>query len=488
MGIEPQTWGRVFVVTALFVWLFWHNLVRLWLKTNPFTGEPNWSHAVCVPIIGLYYLYIHREELIKAQATQFIFGRFRRPWRAVAAAVMIAVGVAAYLITNGHSGLAISMVRGLGVAMGVYGVLVLILDWSIATMFFGLAMFVYGINPGRNDYLCDLGMVITLFGVVLLLCGWNVMKIAWFPIVFLIVALPWPGLVYSWVAEPLSQLAAQVAVHVLQLTGVESLCSGTKIIIANADPTQPARILNVAEACAGMRSLMTFIAVAGAVAFLSSRPLWQKVIVVASAIPIAILCNVMRISGQGLLDHYVSTEWSESFAHQFVGMIMLLPAFFLILFVGYLLDKMFIEEAEEGEVGGPIISRPVSAIATRQELIPAVGTMSSIASPATISAAPIVNRPSAAPSVRTAQIGQSPVVNKPVQPQPTRSLAGATPPRPVTAANPRPRAAVSPRSPANPNPPKMPASPQASPARVVKPAIGKPPANKPPSIKPKESM
>ena len=65
-------------------------------------------------------------------------------------------------------------------------------------------------------------------------------------------------------------------------------------------------MLNVAEACAGLRSLMTFITVGGAVAFLSHRPLWQKLIITASAVPIAILCNVMRVSGQGLLDHYVS--------------------------------------------------------------------------------------------------------------------------------------------------------------------------------------
>src|SRR6201999_446399 len=104
---------------------------------------------------------------------------------------------------------------------------------------------------------------------------------------------------------------------------------------------------NVAEACAGMRSLMTFIAVGGAIAFLSARPLWQKIVITLSAIPIAIGCNVMRVSGQGLLDHYVSQKLSESFAHQFVGMIMLVPAFFLILFVGYVLDRVYIEEADE---------------------------------------------------------------------------------------------------------------------------------------------
>jgi hypothetical protein len=62
-----------------------------------------------------------------------------------------------------------------------------------------------------------------------------------------------------------------------------------------------------------------------------------------SAVPIAISCNVMRVSGQGLLDHYWSRNWSEGFAHQFAGMVMLIPAFFLLLLIGWLLDKIFVE-------------------------------------------------------------------------------------------------------------------------------------------------
>ena len=55
----------------------------------------------------------------------------------------------------------------------------------------------------------------------------------------------------------------------------------------------------------------------------------------------------MRVTGQGLLDHYVSQELSQSFAHQFVGLVMLVPAFFLILLVGWLLDQVFVEEVDE---------------------------------------------------------------------------------------------------------------------------------------------
>ena len=299
-GLPQSTWIKIGILTLLFGAVFWSNLRRLWEKTNPFNGEPNWGHAMCVPVIGLYFLYVNREALLSAP---------RRPgW------------------------------LGLPILIG------------------GLLLFGYGIWPGQNDFVKDFGMVVTLFGLVALLTGWKVMKTAWFPIVFLVCGIPWPGLVYSRVASPLQQLAAMVAVTVLKMTGVNSYVGGTKIFIYNANVV---RTLNVAEACAGLRSLMTFISVAAAVAFLSIRPLWQKLIIVLSAIPIAVFCNVMRVSGQGLIDHYWSEQLSNGFAHAFVGMVMLVPAFLMILGVGWILDQVFVEVADSKP-------RPAAQVIRRQ--------------------------------------------------------------------------------------------------------------------------
>lgn len=321
---------------------FWPNLRRLWLKTNPFYGEPNWGHAIIVPIVGLYYLYTNREQLTKA--------RIKTSW------------------------------------------------WGLIPLLGGMLLYAWGIWPGQNDYFKDLGMVITLFGVVQLLCGWDVMKIAWFPIAFLICALPWPGQFYSIVATPLQRLAAVVAVKVMSFTGVPAGSAGTKIFIGGI--TGDVRTLNVAEACAGLRSLMTFISLAAALAFLSVRPLWQKILITVSAIPIAVACNVMRVSGQGLLDHYVSTAWSEGFAHQVAGLVMLLPAFLLVLLVFWLLDHIFVEEAENkaeltrtnASVGNPA-SKPASNLVIE---LP----RRSVSTASTTNAAapkPVISRPVVAP-------------------------------------------------------------------------------------------
>lgn len=385
LGLRASSFLKIATIGGLFILLFWPNLRRLWDKTNPFTGEPNWGHAVAVPIIGLYYLYINRDRL--RQAT----------------------------VRPGWTGLPIAL--------------------------FGILFFAYGIYPGQNDLFKDIGMVITLFGVVTLLCGWQVMKVAWFPIVFLFCALPWPGLVYSRVAEPLQKLAATVAVKVLHVFSVESGQFGTKIfIVGNKNVV---RTLNVAEACAGLRSLMTFVSVAAAVAFLSSRAMWQKLVLVASAVPIAIFCNVMRVSGQGLLDRYVSPQLSESFAHQFVGLIMLIPAFFLILLVAWVLQNLFIEEVDDKSA--------LKAKGSTQEKRAAKASDEKVvrrAPAAVVAAAPAAPapRPAAAPRPPTAPAVMPP---RPVMTPPRPTLPGVRP-----SAAPRAGAQRSPQNPDKPaNPP-----------------------------------
>jgi exosortase len=214
----------------------------------------------------------------------------------------------------------------------------------------GVLFSLWGIFPGQNDFFKDVGMVVALFGVVLLLSGWAVMRVAWFPIVFLFCGLPWPDQVYSWVAGPLQHLAAAVAVRFLTVCNIPSSVAGTKIMMfVNAG--EPPRILNVEEACAGLKSLMTFVTLAAgwAFVFMSSRPLWHRLVQTASAVPIAIFCNVMRVSFTGLIDKRWGPEYSEGFAHRFVGLMLLVPAFFLILFVGWVLDNLFIEEADDEE-------------------------------------------------------------------------------------------------------------------------------------------
>ena len=346
LGFPVWAWVMAGVIGALFVALYWPNLRRLWLKTNLINGESDWAHAMFVPVLSVYYLFVYREELRQQPVKPLVGNDFSTTRFALSAATM-AAGLAFYfggpvLLGSEFGGL----LKFGGMAFMLLAIVTAMLDWGLGTLLCGLALSAYGIYPGQNDYVKDVGMVMTLFGVVLTLCGWKVMKVAWFPVVFLICALPWPGLFYSRVAMPLQELAATGAVTTMNVFGVSAVRDGTQIVFPIPGSIRP-RILNVHEACAGLKSLMMFVSLGAITAFLSNRALWQKLIVVASAVPIAILCNVIRVSMQGLLDYYVDQRWSSGFAHAFSGMVMLIPGFFMIYGVGALLDALFVDVIDD---------------------------------------------------------------------------------------------------------------------------------------------
>jgi exosortase len=380
-GLSGRDWLRIGIIFTLLAAVFWPNLRRLWLKTNWLTGEANWGHSLLVPLIGLYYLYLNREALLSPPKQKRVvkWQQSLGVWlqlQAVAWGLLVAVFGYYSAILDGSRQYAVAAVvvffaAATGFLLFRSGAKILPDRLAASSsqwfggfvMIWGLWFYAWAIWPGQNDFFKDFAMVITLFGVVLLLCGWPVMRVAWFPILFLACAIPWPGLMYSRIALPLQQLAGAAAVSALQLTGVEAGRVGSNLIIREGAQI---RVLNVAEACAGLKSLMTFITVGGAVAFLSARPLWQKLLISVFSVPIAIFCNMMRVAGQGMLDHYVSHKLSESFAHQFVGMMMIVPAFFLILMLGWILDNLFVEEMDKRSMG---VGRRGMSTAKEKELV-----------------------------------------------------------------------------------------------------------------------
>jgi exosortase len=458
LGLSMETWVKIWILAPLFIAVYWLVLRWLWDKTNPLYGEANWGHAICIPAVGLYYLYINREELLRQPVEPLLFGKFMNPQRLYPAVGMLVAGAIAYFLVHDAN----SFAQTLGGGLAAYGLLVLLLDWGLGSLLFGLAMFAFGIYPGKNQFVQGCAMSVTLFGIVLILSGWKVMKYAWFPIFYLLCGIPWPGLVYSYIASPLQTLAAKVAVHTLQFTGVNAYRTGTKINMGGL--STPLRTLNVAEACAGLRSLMTFITVGVAVAFLSARPLWQKLIIMLSAIPIAIFCNVMRVAGQGLLDHYVSRQFSESFAHQFVGLVMLVPAFFMILLVAWVLDHLFVEEVEdedgEATVGagkGPVTRPPAGGVLEipRRPVIAPVpaGAAKHLTPPRVVP--PVAPAGASGAKPQAAPAARPPQVVPPPRPGIVPPRPGIVPPRPGIVP-PRPMQQQRPPQPQPPRPPQQP--------------------------------
>jgi exosortase len=105
--------------------------------------------------------------------------------------------------------------------------------------------------------------------------------------------------------------------------------------------------LNVVEACSGMRLLMAFMALGVATAYLEDRPIWQRVVLVLLGIPVAIVCNVVRVSITGVMYVLDKPQLGQGFMHDFTGILMLVPAFAMLWAVGWVLQGLFIEEDDD---------------------------------------------------------------------------------------------------------------------------------------------
>src|ERR1051325_11046502 len=165
-GLSGRAWGRIAVMVGLMGAVFWPNLRRLWLKTNPISGEPNWGHSIFVPLIGLYYLYINREDLTRPRGRPVSRGR-----AAVGVWVqlqLVAIGVlcvAWAYFPMGIEGAARRWVIG---AMGIWAALTAaivggegeIADWLMRAssswfggylMGWGIWFYAWGIRRGKNE-------------------------------------------------------------------------------------------------------------------------------------------------------------------------------------------------------------------------------------------------------------------------------------------------------------------------------------------------
>jgi exosortase len=104
--------------------------------------------------------------------------------------------------------------------------------------------------------------------------------------------------------------------------------------------------LDVAEACAGMRLLMAFIALGVAMAYVHARPLWQRLVLLASTIPIAILCNIIRVTITGFIYVLIHPKYAQGIYHDMLGMAMLPLAFGLYGFLAWFMSSLFVDESE----------------------------------------------------------------------------------------------------------------------------------------------
>ncbi len=177
----------------------------------------------------------------------------------------------------------------------------------------GLGVLIVG-RLGAELFLERSSLLLVLAGSVILFLGWDLFRAVIFPWAFLLLMIPIPAIVLNEIKFPLQLLASQVAATVLPWLGVPVLREGNIINLA-------AMPLEVADACSGIRSLMSLVTLAIIYGYLMEKRLWLRWLLAFAAVPITVFANDVRIVGTGLLVEYWNPAAAEGYYHSSWGVL-----------------------------------------------------------------------------------------------------------------------------------------------------------------------
>ncbi len=238
--------------------------------------DPNHSHGFLVPVIALWFAYGRLPELKALEA---------RP-----------------------------DVRGL--ILMAFGLLLLFMGTAIEELFTS-----------------RISAIVLLAGAVHTLWGGKALRLLALPLAYLVFMIPLPYTLYDTLALPLKSLVSWSATMGIKLLGLPVLREGNMILFPNIT-------LEVVDACSGLRSLTSLIALGVAFAFLFLKQPWQRVVLILSTIPIAVFTNALRVFITGILSRHMGAAAAEGFFHDFAGLAVFVMAMALTALTGFALGKL----------------------------------------------------------------------------------------------------------------------------------------------------
>ncbi len=212
--------------------------------------------------------------------------------------------------------------------------------WGLLILVTALCVLVVGVL-GAELFLSRVSLLLLIAGLVVLFLGWNYLRAVLFPLAFLILMIPIPAIIFNQITFPLQILASKVAATVLPLAGVPVLREGNVINL----PTMP---LEVAEACSGIRSLLSLATLAIIYGYLMETRNSVRVVLTLASVPIAVAANSSRIVGTGLLVQYWDPSKAEGFFHAFSGWLIFVISL-VMLFLLHQVIRLLFEQKNEAQ-------------------------------------------------------------------------------------------------------------------------------------------
>jgi exosortase len=249
--------------------------------------DPQYSHGYLVPVFALVLLYFRRELMARAE------------WRP--------------------------------------------LWWGLFPLILGLASWIVGTHY-HLSWIEAISFLPCTAALVFLVGGKAAWRWAWPAVGFLAFMVPLPYRAAVALTDPLQRFATILSTFALQTLGFPAVAEGNVILLSEVE-------LGIVEACSGLRMLVIFFALAAAVALLIRRPLWEKVVLVASAAPIALAANVARITATGMLHELVGSRLANAVFHDFAGWVMMPLALTLLWLELRILARLFLEQPGQRGMG-----------------------------------------------------------------------------------------------------------------------------------------
>jgi len=285
-GLPTQAWVKGGLLMAAFVGLFYVFFVRQ--AQHSAGAMEDWGHAFIVPLISGWMVWQNREELAKRAASTF--------WP---------------------------------------GLLPLVL---------GIVCYFFFIVGFPNHMFMGFSMILTLAGLCLLLLGPRVFQVIFLPLAYLVFAVSVSEQVIIKITFTLQQIAAVGAWLVLRM--ISAMGADFVVFIEGNTLTVGGKALNVAEACSGMRMVVAFMALAGAVGLLTTKVWWQRVSLMLLAIPVAVFNNVLRVAVLGLLSMW-KPDLATGDAHMLIGTVLLVLGLGMFMGIQWVLSKIVHDEQEK---------------------------------------------------------------------------------------------------------------------------------------------
>ncbi|QGY39176.1 exosortase [Pseudodesulfovibrio cashew] len=264
--LEKNKWyvAAYFVIMGLVCNRIIIDMVADWMR------DDNYSHGFLVPLVSGYFLWAYRDRILRAEVVPA--------------------------------------------------------NWGLLVVLFGVAQLLLG-SLATEYFSMRSSMVVITVGAVIYLLGWEVFTTVRLPLLYLLLMVPIPAIIYDSMTMPLKLFVAKVSVKGLVASGYPVMREGNIIILPNI-------VLEVADACSGLRSLMSLIALSVAFAFMTQRHFWKRWVLILSALPVAVATNILRVFVTGILAKHYGRVAAEGFFHEFAGFMVFFVAMIIMALLG----------------------------------------------------------------------------------------------------------------------------------------------------------